>query len=74
MIRADLPKRPQHTDVTELTAAIARREFWRLAPEETSVPDWVKQRPDAAPVPVTTPPTRALLERVEAGLQRRLAR
>ncbi|GGU49248.1 hypothetical protein GCM10010289_82280 [Streptomyces violascens] len=68
----DLPKRHPRDGAAELEAAVTRREFFRLTPEECPLPQWLKLPPRAVPTRTTVTPTRSVLGVVEAALLRRL--
>ncbi|MFK0233711.1 hypothetical protein [Streptomyces vinaceus] len=57
--------------MSDLDAAIARRDFHRLGTGDTPLPDWVPA--DAAPVRTTVRATPDMLRAVAAGLERRRA-
>ncbi|WP_079405487.1 hypothetical protein [Streptomyces sp. 3211] len=66
---SDLPKRARR--VSDLDAAIARRDFHRLGGGDVLLPDWVPAA--AAPIRSTVRATPEMLRAVAAGLERRRA-
>ncbi|MGP3687353.1 hypothetical protein ACTVZO_22070 [Streptomyces sp. IBSNAI002] len=64
-----LPKRVRL--MSDVDAAIARRDFHRLGLDDSPMPDWVPA--EAAPIRTTTRATPEILRALTAGLERRLS-
>lgn len=67
-----LPQRLPRDGTADLEAAVTRREFFRLTPEEYPLPPWLTLPTYVVPTRTTTTPTRPMLRAVETGLRRRL--
>ncbi|MFF3751035.1 hypothetical protein ACFYYH_11325 [Streptomyces sp. NPDC002018] len=67
----ELPKRLPRNGAAELEAAVTGHEFYRLTPDETWHSKWALW-PAGAPRGPFRKPTRTILHRVMAGVEKRL--